>query len=84
LEQLTVYEGLAVEPETDRIPIKRFVPQVKERFCVDAKYKPGFLSQMRHFIDTCVTKTVSLTTACTLGEALAVVKLCEQIKGKSR
>lgn len=83
IEQMTVFEGMTVERETLEIPIKRYMPRVKETFYVDTAHKPGFLGQMSNFIDTCVRKTTSNTVGCTLYDAVAVTRLCEEIKRKS-
>jgi predicted dehydrogenase len=66
--------------ETSDNPIKRYIPKIQETFCVDTSFKPGFLGQMRHFIDTCVLKEKANTLGCTVQDALAVTKLCEAIK----
>ena len=81
MEQMAVYEGMTVERETPEIPIRRYVPQVTQTFYVDTRFKPGFLGQMRNFVETCVSKTTANVVGCTLHDALAVIKLCEEIRG---
>jgi len=80
MEILTVYKGIEIiEPDHEN-PMRRYVPKVENTFYADATYKPGFLNQMKHFVDVFVQKTKPNTVGCTLEDALSVTGLCEQIQ----
>lgn len=83
IEMLTVYEGMNIVGPSADSPIRKYSPRVRNTSYVDITHKPGFLSQMKHFIDACVKKIEQDTRGCTLSEALAVTRLCEEIESKS-
>ena len=49
---------------------------------VDRRFKPGFLAQMREFVGL-VSKSSEVRIGCTLGEAIRLTALCEQIQGRA-
>lgn len=80
IELLTIYKGMQViEPSEDN-PIRRYIPKIIDSFSVDTTYKPGFLNQIKYFIDTCVMKKEPNTKGCTLSQALRVTRFCEKIR----
>lgn len=80
IEQLTIYEGMDCLEPTSEIPLRRFIPRIKETCFTDTQFKPGFLKQMTYFINTCVDKTHPNKLGCTLENALKITRLCEEIK----
>ncbi len=81
LEVLRIYEGISVDEETREVPYRRYEPTLREEQRTDFHYKPGFLNQIRHFVDVCVEKRERNNRGCTLPEALRVTELCEAIRG---
>ena len=79
IEQLTIFKGLDRFIANNEIPINKYIPRIENTFYTDGHYKPGFLDQMKYFIDTCVNKTKPNLKGCTLMEALRVTQLCEEI-----
>lgn len=83
IEILTIYRGMdIINPGPDN-PIRKFIPKIENIICVDATYKPGFLNQMKYFIDSLVLKNKTNTLGCTLNDALKVTRLCEEIENTS-
>lgn len=82
IEVLRIYEGMRLLEETREIPYRRYEPKLKEEQITDFTYKPGFLNQMRHFIEICVEKKTDKSRGCSLQEALQVTELCETIRGR--
>ena len=80
IEQLTIYEGMDCLDPIPETPLRRFIPRVKETYLVDTQCKPGFLNQLRYFIDVCVNKAHANELGCTLKNALRVTCLCEEIR----
>lgn len=79
IEILTIYKGMSlIEPSTEN-PIRRYVPRIDSTYNVETTHKPGFLNQMRHFIEAYVQKTKQIMLGCTLQDSLAVTRLCEEI-----
>lgn len=81
MEVLRIYEGISVAEETREVPYRRYEPKLKEEQSTDSHYKPGFLNQIRHFVDVCVEKRERNNRGCTLPEVLRVTELCEAIQG---
>lgn len=81
IEVLRIYEGMRLLDETCEVPYRRYEPKLKEEQITDSKYKPGFLNQIRHFIEVCVKKETKEGRGCSLREALQVTELCEGIRG---
>lgn len=80
IEILTVYRGMTlIEPSTEN-PVRRYIPHIEGTYTTDVAYKPGFLKQMSYFIETYVQKIRHDAPYCTLYSALAVTRLCEEIK----
>jgi predicted dehydrogenase len=82
-EVLRIYEELSLSKETVEVPYRRYDPKPKEEQATDFRYKPGFLNQVRHFIETCVEKKGEEWRGCSLQDALRVTELCEGIRGTS-
>lgn len=80
IERLTIYDGLTRHEPTDQIPYRRYEPRVMETVEVDRRFKPGFLAQMQEFVRL-VSKSSEPRIGCTLGEAVRLAGLCEQIQG---
>lgn len=81
MERLIVYNGMDILEPGGSGNIRRYVPKVAAVHETGSLYKPGYHSQMKNFIDTCVEKNRPNETGCTLREALRVLELCERIKG---
>ena len=81
MEVLRIYEGMRLLEETREVPYRRYEPELKEEQITDFTYKPGFLNQIRHFIEVCVEKKAEKSHGCSLQEALQVTELCETIRG---
>ena len=81
MEVLRIYEGMSLLEETRDVPYRRYEPKLKEEQITDFGYKPGFLNQVRHFVESCVEKKSEQNRGCTLLEALRVTELCEDIRG---
>lgn len=79
IEILNIYRGMEVVEPTIEIPIRRYIPHLEKTFYVDTMYKPGFLNQMKYFIKVCLEKKEPNKQGCTLREALAVTRICEEI-----
>ncbi|MBI4256638.1 Gfo/Idh/MocA family oxidoreductase [Candidatus Uhrbacteria bacterium] len=82
MEILRIYEGMRLVEETREVPYRRYEPELKEEQMTDFTYKPGFLNQIRHFIEACVEKKTEKSHGCSLQEALQVTELCETIRGR--
>jgi len=81
VEILRIYEGMFLLEETRETPYRRYEPKLKEEQITDFRYKPGFLNQIRHFIEACIEKKSNKNRGCSLQEALQVTQLCEAIRG---
>lgn len=82
IERLTIFDGLIRHEPTDQVPYRRYEPRVKETAEVDRRFKPGFAVQMQEFLRL-VTNSPEPRVGCSLGEAVRVTRLCEQIQGRA-
>ena len=81
LERLCIFKGLDCIDPTDDFPIRRYEPNLIREEYTDLGFKPGFFNQMKYFIDTYVyRKNYCEKIGCTLDDALATTRLCEEIK----
>jgi len=80
IEVVTVYKGIDILEASGNTRTKTYIPRVEEVFCTNQEYKPGFLKQMKCFIDSCVLEKKKNIEGCTLRDALEVTRLCESIK----
>lgn len=76
------YEGMEVLEPTPEVPYRRYQPRIVDEQVTDARFKPGFLNQMRHFIETCVERRSVERRGCTLQEACELTRLCEVVRGE--
>lgn len=83
-ELATVYEGMDVVEPSLEVPVRRYLPRVKDRIAldqVDGKQKPGFLQQALAFRQL-IEQGVRSPIAATLEDATAAIALCEGLLGK--
>jgi predicted dehydrogenase len=83
-EVLRIYEGMDCAQAGDGASGRRDVPRLTEEQWTDATLKPGFVNQLRHFIEAFVEPRDGLRGGCTVEEAVRVTKLCESIKREAR
>lgn len=84
-ESAMVYEGMDVLEPSDEVPIRRYVPRVKERIDlddVDRVQKPGFVQQALAF-RALFDGTPQPTVAAGLEDAEAAIALAEQLLGRT-
>lgn len=75
LETLSVYQGHEVLPPTNEIPFRRYKPQLRQQYFVDPSFKPGFLAQMKTFLEG------SYSALPSLDESVELLRLIEQLRG---
>lgn len=80
-EEMRLYEGIRRLEPTESIPYHRFEPILKKAWITDSTFKPGFLNQMRHFVQLCVERRPIPRVGCSIEEVLPLTKLCEEIHG---
>ena len=79
MECLTVFEGMTrLEPTPER-PYRRYDPHVLREIRTDSTFKPGFIAQMKEFVEGLIPSNFTVRSGCTLAEAYRVTELCEQI-----
>ncbi|MBN4081832.1 Gfo/Idh/MocA family oxidoreductase [bacterium AH-315-C07] len=82
LECAQIFEGFEIEEPSKENPIRKYTPKIKESLNMDpvtAKYKPGFLKQAINFMETAVLKNYQNDQACTIQEALYLIRISEKI-----
>lgn len=83
-ELATVYEGMDIVEPSEEVPIRRYIPRVKDRIGldeIDSQHKPGFVQQALAFRDMIEGKH-GTPIAATLEDAWATIKLCEELLGE--
>lgn len=74
LETLNVFDGFETLPAEEGRRIRRYVPRLKETVEADARFKPGFVEQMRAFLGE------EAGTLASLDESVDVLRLIERLR----
>lgn len=79
IEELKIYEGMKIIEPTDESPIRKFVPNMTEKYLADTtdKLKPGFLEQALDFRLFC--NSLKPNKAASLTDAFNALKSIENI-----
>ena len=83
LELATIYEGMDVVEPSDACPIRRYLPREASRILlddIDLREKPGFVAQATA-LSRMIDGDPPPEEAATLSDALAAIKLCEELTG---
>ena len=56
IEILEIFDDMQIIDPTDDIPIRRYVPKLREKIIEDANFKPGFIDQTKAFMKFCKNK----------------------------
>ena len=78
IEVLKIFEEMSILEPTKEMPLRRYVPSLKEECIEDASFKPGFLSQAQAFMEFCIDKKESPGIS-KLADALRTLELCHRI-----
>ncbi len=87
VEKASIYEGFNIIEPTEINPIRQYIPKLEKQYFISretAKYKPGFLLQIKNFIETCILKQKENLIGADLKSTLEVTKICEEIMGRHR
>ena len=79
LERLVVTRGLRVVDPSRVRPFRTYEPMPVSEAWVEGGFKPGFVRQAEHFIDSCVLGRIPNGIGPTLSESLELAHLCERI-----
>ncbi|PCJ61676.1 MAG: hypothetical protein COA65_01625 [Rhodospirillaceae bacterium] len=77
-EILTVYQGYDIVERRADCQVRQYSPHVMERLIEDARYRPGFMAQMRAFL------TGEIGPGCTPTMAMGLLKLVGAIKRQAK
>lgn len=83
-EMATVYEGMDVAEPSNEVPVRRYLPRLKERVMldeIDGRQKPGFVRQAEAFRALIEGQEPS-PIAATLDDATAAIRLGEDLLGE--
>jgi len=83
IETLKIYTKLKMIEPSAEFPLRRYIPEEERSVNADTKFKPGFLNQMKNFIECFIIKSKKNVAGCTLQEALNVTELCEEISKRN-
>ena len=78
IEILEVFDDMNIIDPTDDIPIRRYVPKLREKIIEEANFKPGFIDQAKAFMRFCKNKdrTRGITT---FDQALETLSICHYL-----
>ena len=72
IENLNIYEGMEIIEPTDKIPIRKYVPKLKESFYEIGDFKPGFDEMYKNFFEFTNKKECNF---CSIFDAKATLKV---------
>ena len=79
LEKMVIYHDMKIIAQDEQHPVRIFQPKLIKESYVDTKYKPGFLSQAKNCIETCVLNKYENKIGATLNDTLTITNLCEKL-----
>ena len=56
IEVSSLYSGMSVQEASDTIPIRKYIPFLKEKTIENIDLKPGFMEQANSFMNFCMSK----------------------------